>query len=190
MNDDLDPLMVNVGDDIRAEDRNGVIRAIRRREFRAGPGVRIRRLDTHSIISYYGAPQTVISHAWKPRAGFTSDGKSGVLFSKGLVNGIEPVIGEKKISAEDCDPLAIEEFNDAGDCMLFVELKLNALWQIEKAEMKAYAKPEWRAWTARKLVAIAQEDGRIVPRARFDLGFYASERKATGAFRQWWWATS
>lgn len=190
MSDDLDALMVSGGDDIRAEDHNGVVREIRRREFRAGKGVRIRRLDTHVIISYDGGTQTVISHAWKPRPGFSGAGNAGVLFSKGLVNGIEPVVGEKKISDEECEALEIPEYNDAGDCMLYVELKLNSFWQIERAEMKAYAKPEWKAWTARKLVAIAQEDGRIIPRARFDFGFYASERKPSGSFRQWWWALS
>lgn len=188
MNDDLDPLMVNVGDEIRAEDHNKTVRAIRVREFRSGPGVRIRRLDTHSVISYYGSGRTVIAHAWKPRSKYTAEGKPGVLFSRGLVNGIEPVIGEKKISDDQCEPLEIPEYNDAGDCLIYVELKLHLQsWAIERAAMVAYAvRPEGKPFTARKLIAVAEVSGRIVPRAHFDFGFDSSQRRPNGTFKPWW----
>jgi hypothetical protein len=188
--DPLSYLLRSPEDAILAEDRTALIREMERRTIRPGNGVRTRQLDTCVLVSYEGAGGTSFPHSWKPRADFTSSGKPGVRFSRGLVNGIEPVVGELKISDDTSEPLEIPDYNDAGDCMLYVELKLNSFWQIEKAEMKAHAKPEWAAWTARKLVAIAQEDGRIVPRARFDFGFSSSERKPSGMFRQWWWAMS
>jgi hypothetical protein len=188
MNDDLDALFVRAGDPVLAEHHNAVLRAIQRREFRSGPGVMIRQLDTHRIISYLDNSTTVVNHAWKPRAATSKDGKAGVLFARGLVDGIEPVIGEKKISDPECEPLLIPGYNDAGDCLLVVELTLDLqTWQVKKAEMAAYDKrPEFKPFTARKLIAVAQEDGRIDPRAHFDLGFDASQRKANGKFKPWW----
>jgi hypothetical protein len=190
ISDSLQHLYVHPGVTVLAEHHNALVRELERRQILAGNGVRTRQLDSGIIISYSSAGGNGVSHAWQPSAGLSRDGKPCVSFSKGLVNGIEPKIGEMKISDDECVPLEIPEYNDAGDCWLFVELKLNSFWQIEKAEMKAYAKPEWKAWTARKLVAIAQKDGGIEPRARFDFGFYASERKPSGTFRQWWWAMS
>lgn len=188
--DPLSNLLRSPGEEILAEDRALLVREMERRTIRPGSGVRTRQFDTALIVSYDGGGTESFPHSWKPRSDYTSSGKPAVRFSQGLVNGIEPVIDGKKISDDESDPLEISEYNDAGDCLLFVELTLNSSWQIEKAEMKAYANPEWIAWTARKLIAIAQEDGRIIPRARFDFGFYASERKPSGSFRQWWWAIS
>ncbi len=190
ISDPLSHLLRSPGDDILAEDRALLVREMERRTIRPGNGVRTRQLDTALVVSYEGGGVTSFPHAWKPRADYTSSGKPAVRFSRGLVNGIEPVIGEIKMSDDTSEALEIPEYNDAGDCLLFVELKLNSFWQIEKAEMKAYASPEWKAWTARKLIGIAQEDGRIIPRAHFDFGFSSSERKPSGAFRQWWWSIS
>jgi hypothetical protein len=190
MTGDLDALLVNAGDDIRAEDHNGVVRAIRSREFRAGPGVLIRDLGTHRLISYRGAPRTAVNHAWKPRRANLDDGREGVRFARGLVNGIEPVIGKKKISDPECEPLLIPGYDvdDMGDCLIYVELTLDLqTWQVKKAEMAAYSKrPAFKPFTARKLVAVANIDNSLVPRAYFDLGFDSSQRKPSGSFKSWW----
>ena len=190
ISDPLSYLLRSPGDDILASDRAGIISEMERRTIKAGKGVRTLQLDTAILVSYDSAAPQSFPHSWKPQPSYTQSGKAGVKFARGLVNGIEPVVGEKKISDKEVEALEIPEYNDAGDCWIFVELKLNSFWQIEKAEMKAYAKPEWKAWTARKLIAVAQEDGRIIPSARFDFGFYASQRKPSGAFTQWWWAMS
>jgi len=188
ISDSLQGLYVQPGETVLAEHHNAMVRELERRQIMPGNGVRTRQLDSGIIISYSSEGGNGVSHAWQTSAATTKEGKPAVRFSRGLVNGIEPVIGEKKISDDTSDALEIPEFNDAGDCFLFVELKLNAFWQIEKAEMKAYAAPEWKAWTARKLIAVAQKDGLIIPRARFDFGFMSSQRKPSGAFTQWWWA--
>lgn len=189
MNDDLAELFVNVGDDIRAEHRNGVIRAIRRRQLRGGKGVLIKQYDTHQTVSYYGAPQTVIAHAWKPRRATRTDEKEGVLFGRGLVNGIEATCEDKLVSDADCVPLAIPGYDeDRGECLLYVELTLDPdTWRATETKMAAYAKrPDFQPFTARKLVGIASIDGGIEARAFFDFAFDSSERKASGAFKPWW----
>jgi len=190
ISDSLQHLYVQPGVTVLAEHHNALVRELERRQILAGNGVRTRQLDSGIIISYSSEGGNGVSHSWQPSVATTEGGKPAVRFSRGLVNGIEPKIGALKISDKESDPLEIPEYNDAGDCWLFVELKLNSFWQIEKAEMKAYAKPEWKAWTARKLIAIAQKDGRIEPRARFDFGFMSSQRKPSGAFQQTWWAMS
>jgi hypothetical protein len=151
--------------------------------------VLIKQYDTHQSVSYYGAPMTVVNHAWKPRRETRTDDKEGVLFNRGLVNGIEPSIDGKLISAPECVPLAIPGYDDdSGECLLYVELTLSPdSWQPTKVEMAAYAKrPDAKPFTARKLVAIASIDGGIEARAYFDFGFDASERKTSGRFKSWW----
>jgi len=189
MNDDLDPLYVHPGDEIRAESRNGVIRAIRRRQLRGGNGVRLTQRDTHTTISYHGSGPTVVHHAWKPRRATRTDGREGVIFTRGLVNGIEPLVGEKKISDADVEPLVIPGYDDdMGECLLYVEILLDPQsWRAVQATMAAYSKrPDAKPFTARKLVGIASIDGGIEARAFFDFGFTASERKANGTCKPWW----
>jgi hypothetical protein len=187
MNDDLTRLEVRPGDDIRAEDHNALVRAISRRTIRGGKGVLVKQYDDHTAVSYL-APRTIIRHAWKPT--MTSfDGKPAVNFSRGLINGIEPMIDEKKLSDADQKPLVLSEFDkDLGDCLIYAELKLDLqTWAIKEAKMIASAKPPaFQPFTARKLIAIANWDGTVEPRCYFDLAFIASNRKPSGIFRAWW----
>jgi len=187
MNDDLGRLEVAAGDDIRAEDHNALVRAIARRTIRGGKGVMVKRYDDHTAISYL-APRTIVRHAWKPT--MTSlDGQPAVTFSRGLINGIEPTIDNKKLSDPDQKPLVLAEFDkDLGDCLIYAELKLDfASWAIKEAKMIATATPPpFTPFTARKLIAIASSDGTVSPRCFHDLGFIASNRNSSGIFRAWW----
>lgn len=188
MIEDLAALMVQPGQRIRAEDNNGLARAIQRRTLRSGRGVRLQRLDTHTLISFDGPAVTSVQHAWKPRVEVLDVG-IGVRFARGLVNGMEPRIGEELISAEDVEPLRVPGYNAAGDALVYVELKLDAQsWRITAATMAAYAeRPGAVPFVARKLICIVQNDGRVWPRAFFDLGFASSQRKPNGTFKTWWW---
>ena len=187
MTDDLSRLEVAAGDDIRAEDHNALVRAIGRRTIRGGKGVLVKHYDSHTAISYL-APRTVLRHAWKPT--MTSiDGKPAVTFSRGLINGIEPTIDNKKLSDPDQKPLVLAEYDkDLGDCLIYAELKLDLQsWAIKEATMLASpTPPPFTPFTARKLIAIANEDGTVTPRCFHDLGFIASNRKSSGLFRAWW----
>lgn len=189
MIDDLTRLEVRPGDDIRAEDHNALVRAISRRTIRGGKGVMVKQYDDHTAISYL-APRMIIRHAWKPTMS-SSDGKPAVNFARGLINGIEPTIDKKKISDPDQKPLVLREFDrETGDCLIYAELRLDLQsWAIKQATMIASAKPPaFQPYTARKLIAIANEDGTVEPRCFFDLGFIASNRKSSGTFRAWWFA--
>jgi len=188
MSDDLTSLEVSIGDDIRAEDHNALVRAISRRRIRGGPGVLIKQFDDHTSISYT-APRRSLRHAWKPSL-TTYDGKAAVTFSKGLINGVEPTVGGFRISADNKMPLVIDEYDeDLGDCLVFAELDLDLqTWAIRSARMIASPTvPKFKPFTARKLIAVINEDGSVYPRCFFDLGFAATNRKPNGVFRPWWW---
>lgn len=188
MNDDLASLEVSSGDEIRASDHNALVKAIGRRTLRGGPGVLIKQFDDHTSVSFI-TRHAPIRHAWKPS--MTSyDGKPAVVFSRGLVNGIEPTVGGFRISAENRLPLVLGEFDPfLGECLIYVQLQLDVQsWNISGATMITSAEPPpFKPFTARKLIAIATQDGSVIPRCFFDLGFAASNRKPNGVFRPWWW---
>jgi len=186
MNDDLTRLEVSIGDAIRAEDHNALVRAIGRRTIRGGKGVLVKRYDDHTSISFL-APRQVIRHAWKPTLN-TAGEYPAVSFSRGLINGIEPKIGEKLLSDPARPELELKEFDtDLGDCLIYAEVTMNLVWEISSIEMLATPEPPpFEPYKARKLIAIANVDGTVVPRCFFDLGFAATNRKPSGLFRSWW----
>ena len=188
--DDLDALVVKSGDAITAARENAVLAAIRCRTMRGGPGVRVRQLDTCQMVSYVAPPATVVSHAWKPS--MTRDASNGpaVIFARGLINGIEPMIGEYALSDPAALPLSLPGYDDAlGDCLIYAELSLDPTsWNVTSAVMAAYkTPPAGKPFVARKLIAIANKDGSVEPRAFFDLGFASSNHRSTGTFTAWWW---
>jgi hypothetical protein len=191
ISDSLQHLYVAPGQRVMAEDHNALVRELEKRQLVAGNGVLTRKTESGIIVSYYGNAASAVQHPWLPSPAQTKDGKPGVRFVRGLVNGIEPKIGEKKISDTASEPLLIPGYDEeTGDCLIYVELKLDLQsWAITEAGLAAYKqRPEFKPFTGRKLIAIAQQDGSIVPRTRFDLGFATSQRKPSGLCKQWWWA--
>ena len=191
MNDDLDVLMVKSGDPILAKVHNDTVWAIRRRKLKGGKGVKVQQLDNCQIVSYHATP-VVITTAWKPSGDTTEDGKPGVRLSQGLVNGIEPILGDYK--AKLSDPFApvipLDFDQDTGDCGIYLKLTLAMdSWHISKATVIAsVGVPDFKPFTAYKLLTIANKAGSFNQRSFRDLGFAASNRKSSGVFKSWWWA--
>ena len=191
MNDDLQLLFVRPRDPVLAEDHNALIRALQRRQLRGGKGVKVKQLDSGQYVSYFAAP-VAISTAWKPSGDTTEDGKPGVRFSQGLVNGIEPILGDYK--AKLSDPFApvipLDFDQDTGECGLYLKLTLSIdSWLISKATVIASAGvPSFLPFTAYKLLCIANKTGSFNQRTFRDLGFAASNRKSSGVFKSWWWS--
>lgn len=182
-------LEVLPGEEARAEHMNRLSAEIARCKLRGGPGVRVRQLDTHQVVTYH-APRRTISHAWKPTSARTSEGKPGLRLQRGLVEGIEPKVGNKRMSDPDSDAVMIPGYGETGDCLVYVEVRLSsALWTIQEVTLAAYAEPPPATpFVGRKLVCIAEQTGALVARAFFDFGFAATDRKPGGRFKAWWWA--
>ena len=191
MNDDLQLLKVKSGDPILAEDHNSLVRAIQRRKLRGGKGVRVKQLDSGQLVTYY-ADSVSLSSSWKPTGDTTEDGKPGVRFLKGLVNGIEPTIGKDKTKMSDpfapVVPLNFDQ--EAKECGVYLQLSLAIdSWTIKEATVIASAvTPAFTPFTAFKLLCIAISDGSFSQRVFRDLAFASSNHKSNGVFKSWWWS--
>lgn len=191
MNEDLDKLEVSVGDPITAEHDNELRRSIKRRTIQGGNGVLISQFDDHVQVSYRAPWTPSDRHAWKPMMS-TLDGKPALRFARGLINGIEPTLGDYKAKLSDpFAPVIPLDFDpDTGDCGLYLELSLAIdSWHITKATVIAAAGvPDFKPFTAYKLLCIANKAGAFNQRIFRDLGFAASNRKSSGVFKSWWWS--
>lgn len=198
MKDDLDVLRVNPGDEITAVHHNLMVDAIGRRRLVGGPGVLVSQFDDHQLVRYTAPPAASVSTAWSPSLISAGSGDAnptgalaGVTFGQGLVNGIEPQIEGKNISDPACPPLLIQSYDQQfGDCLIYLQATLNiSSHLISSATMIASATvPAWQAWTALKLIAVANQNGQITPVTYFNQGFAASNVKSNGLFQSWWWA--
>lgn len=191
MNDDLQILMVKSGDPVMAEDHNALVRAIQRRKLKGGKGVRVKQLDSGQKVTYY-ADSVSISSSWKPSGDKTEDGQPGVRFSKGLVNGMEPTLGENKMKLSDpfapVVPLVFDPLT--SESLVYLQLSLSIdNWLITKATVVAFSTtPAFTPFTAYKLLCIASSNGSFSQRTFRDLGFASSNHKSNGVFKSWWWS--
>lgn len=114
-------------------------------------------------------------------------------FERGLVNGIEPRIGKKRMS--EADPktgltpaleVKASDFNEEDrTCRIYAKASIGSDWAIQKLEMTASARtPAAAAFIDHILIALLIDDGeggvRVEPRAFRDLTWVAVERHGNG----------
>jgi hypothetical protein len=196
-----DSLFVRPGQEIEARHHNELVRLAEQLTIQRS-GLRGRQMPDGFT------PRVEVSQTISAEHRFTlavedgGDGKLLLSWSQGLIGGVEPVIGEKKISELDDQTgqppkfeVTPDDFGDDGRCLVYFQIEVDHIsFLAVKVTPAAFAKkPGATAWMAFKLAGILAKDGdgavTAYPRLFFDQGFAASEKKSSGMFRAWFWST-
>jgi len=190
---------VKAGDELSATQFNAFLAAVESlTDLTGGPGVRVAQLGSQVCISARQR-STAFKHPFK----VASSAKAGGLalsFSQGFIGGVEPKIGDRRISEPDdkkklpAITVTSDDINDVGLAFVFARIAVGAAyWQISgitiEAQKSLPAPAPLLAW---KLLAIVVADKNkrprsVVPIVSSNLGFAASNRKPSGRFRPWFW---
>lgn len=190
-------LKVAEGEPISAEAWNALVDAIRSAQILGGSNVRVNRTPNGTFVTALPGALPV-SGAFAVSLGSSTSGQVCTV-SRGLIDGIEPVINEKKISG---DPEQPDELPptlplpkpSAAEGYIYLECMLGReSWRITKAEITFEAKPPAaKEWTAYKLIAIlrkADTEWQVAHQAvHFNLGHYPYGHKSSGKARHLFFA--
>ena len=193
----LQDLLVKKGEIPDSRKFNELVSAIDSGRPLPGLNVRRRVLPYGTITSYDADNGT-----WQPTIWMTHiqrDSKGYALtIGKGLVNGIEPVIGGIPISG-DADgkiprlKFTKDDFDANGVAMLCLHVTLNSDWLLQKAEpaVHPYATPLTpQPWVAVKLIGfLIQTNGAVKWKQMcfFNIGLGTLYKRNQGVARWVWW---
>ncbi len=119
---------------------NGLRAAVRARRLLPGRGVRLRETPVGTIINFDVAA-AVWDHPWR----ITLTGNEAVL-RRGLVDGIEPKIGDRPMSGDDKKPdppglpIAPSRFTKDGQSLICVEIECDENWNTASAKLVQVAR--------------------------------------------------
>jgi hypothetical protein len=200
-------LKVQPGESLSAERWNALLDWLRASQVMSGPGVLVSRKPTGTFLTL--APVAVDgpgAFAVSLVAGAGGKGQ-GVQVGRGLIEGIEPVIGTGdkgvKISGDAAakpavavPTLALPEAAKAEGYLYFKVTIEKDSWRMSRAEVLFQEKPPaGEAWVAWKLLAILGRVGstgkmwRLAHQAvHFNLGHYAYGRRSSGKARHLFFA--
>jgi len=119
---------------------NGLKAAVRARRLLPGVGVRLRELPFGTIVNF-DADAAAWDHPW--RVAF--DGNQATL-RKGLVDGIEPKVGDRLMSGDKKNPdppkltIASSRFTSDGASLICVETECDERWNTKTAKLLQVAR--------------------------------------------------
>jgi hypothetical protein len=192
-------LKVQEDEQVSAAKWNALLEHLRASQIVSGAQVRVSRTPSGTLVT--ARPQAVpIGGAFQVRLGADEAGTGQAAeIGRGLIEGIEPEIGGKKIGGDPAKPdipppkLPLPKpSKPEGYLYLKIQLKKEN-WRIEKAEPVFQEKPpapgEWVAW---KLLAILRRNGdqwQLAHQAvHFNLGHFPAARKSNGKARHLFFA--
>ena len=114
---------------------NGLKAAVRARRLLPGVGVRLREMPFGTIINF-DADAAVWDHPWR----IALTGNEATLL-RGLVDGIEPKIGDRLMSGDKKNPdpprltMATRLFTTDGSSLICVEIECNEHWSTKSAKL-------------------------------------------------------
>lgn len=187
------------GQPISASDWNALLRWLHATQLRPGPGIRLARTPSGTIVTATPAP-IAPSGPFLPALTTTHDGRQAIQFTRGLIAGVEPRIGSTPIGGHpgrpnDPPPALPLPPPDTQLGYIYAQCALDrATWRINSSEVIFLPEPPPpAAWTAHKLLALLQRNGRawaIALRAcHFNISHYPYGRKPNGLARHLWFAT-
>lgn len=119
---------------------NNLKAMVRARRLLAGVGVRLREMPFGTIVNF-DADAAVWDHPWR----IALSGKEATL-RKGLVDGIEPKIGDRLMSGDKKNPdppkltIAPSRFTTKGRSLICVEIECNEAWKTKSAKLVQVAR--------------------------------------------------
>lgn len=193
----LQEMLVKPGEPVSAAKWNGLLAALRSLQIVGGREIEIRRTPHGTFVS--ARPQAL------PARGAFAVSVSGRVarVDRGLVEGIEPTIGEDPPRRIGGDPLRPQDGvpslalpkPTAPEGWMYLRCSLDeGSWRISKAEVVFLSEPpKPEPWVAFKLLAIlrreALEGWQLALQAvHFNLGHYAYGRRTGGRARHLWFA--
>lgn len=189
----LEDLLAKLYEPWSAAKHNATVQLAERNTLNSGPGVRQRRTAHGTHISFRGGEGGSFASP-KFRASITRKGdRWEVRWQRGLIGGVEPVIGDLAISAKGPDKKTPALIVTAGDfdpeegvCGLYFRVEVEAGFAITRITPVAQpAKPPKEPRVAHKLAGLLIRSGTAVRYERelySNLGFFAANRKGNGFF--------
>jgi len=119
---------------------NNLKAAVAARRLLPGVGVRLREMPFGTIINF-DADAAVWDHPWR----IALNGKEATL-RRGLVDGIEPKIGERLMSGDKKNPdpprlsIASSRFTKDGQSLICVEIECDGSWNTKSAKLVQVAR--------------------------------------------------
>ncbi|TSA32136.1 MAG: hypothetical protein D4R65_10075 [Verrucomicrobiaceae bacterium] len=191
-------MQVKKGDPVLAEHWNSLLDWLRATQIIGGDNVLVSRTPNGTFVRALPTASAPGAAAWRVSLG-ASDAEQTATISRGLIEGVEPTIKDKKIGGDPINPdvpapaLPLPK-PGAAEGFLYIKATLSKeIWRIEKAEITFEEKaPSAKEWTAYKLLAILRKSGEAWQLAHqaihFNLGLYSYGRKPSGKARHLFFA--
>lgn len=198
--DSTDGLLVKRFEGFDSAKHNATIDFVRAGQIIEGPGVLLDRTPLGTTVTFDGRRGggfvSPIFRATLTRAG----AETLISFERGLVGGVEPKIGDRKISdlqrgKRPALKIGKADFDADGVARIYVALKIASDWSIESAEIVASAKKLGDApWRAHDLLGFVESttggSARYVRFAFLNHGHVAVQRQANGIARHLFFAAA
>jgi len=120
---------------------NGLKAAVARQRLLPGVGVRLREMSFGTIINFDGTEAAMWDHPWRA----SISGKEAT-FRKGLIDGLEPKIGDRLMSGDDKNPdpprlnIVPSLFASNGISLICLELECSENWTTKAAKIVQVAR--------------------------------------------------